>query len=74
MLSHTISSFRCGGHCTGGQSFIAQCLLLGVADTAPADVLLECLGEVWELHRPFLQKSVVLSRLLKAADLEEERR
>ena len=48
--------------------------LSGLADAAPADVLLDCLGEVWELHRPFLQKSAVLSKLLKAADFEEERR
>ena len=45
-----------------------------MAESAPADVLLDCMGEVWELHRPFLQKSHVLSKLLKAADYEEERR
>ncbi|KAL5015976.1 hypothetical protein ScPMuIL_005565 [Solemya velum] len=31
------------------------------------DVLLKCLGTDWELHRPFLQKSEVLSKLLGSA-------
>ncbi|XP_063435144.1 BTB/POZ domain-containing protein 16-like isoform X2 [Mytilus trossulus] len=31
------------------------------------DVVLKCLGMDWELHRPYLQKSEVLSQLLKQA-------
>ncbi|XP_071828007.1 BTB/POZ domain-containing protein 16-like [Apostichopus japonicus] len=34
------------------------------------DVLLHCLGTSWELHRPFIQKSTVLSEILSKAEIK----
>lgn len=33
-----------------------------------SDVLLHCMDTDWELHRAYLQKSIVLSEILKAAE------
>ena len=41
--------------------------VLYVPSVPPADVLLQCLGVNWELHRPYLQKSGTLSHLLDGA-------
>lgn len=34
------------------------------------DVLLHCLGTSWELHRPYIQKSTVLSEILSKAEIK----
>ncbi|XP_076104086.1 BTB/POZ domain-containing protein 16-like isoform X3 [Mytilus galloprovincialis] len=49
-------------HSKKSQSFIGP-----VRKIPDHDVVLKCLGMDWELHRPYLQKSEVLSQLLKQA-------
>ncbi|CAG2196476.1 BTBD16 [Mytilus edulis] len=51
-------------HSKKSQSFIGPGYL---GPLSKYDVVLKCLGMDWELHRPYLQKSEVLSQLLKQA-------
>ncbi|PIK49464.1 putative BTB/POZ domain-containing protein 16, partial [Apostichopus japonicus] len=54
---HSIKDFRVAISCTN------FCLSV-------EDVLLHCLGTSWELHRPYIQKSTVLSEILSKAEIK----
>ncbi|XP_064603618.1 BTB/POZ domain-containing protein 16-like [Liolophura sinensis] len=47
---------------------VFQCLSKRSQISLSPDVLLHCMDVDWELHRAYLQKSTVLSEILKAAD------
>lgn len=42
-------------------------IIIVLFPSLPTDVILECLGFQWELHRMYLSKSQVLSNLLAEA-------